>query len=92
MNVTVNYLGQFKQVTGKDREERTCAAGTALAELLAQTASGYDEKLAKCLFEQGNVLRESLVVLINGSVIAKESPPELNDGDEITLLNPVGGG
>ena len=92
MNVTINYLGQFKQITGRDLEEKTCADETGLAELLTDIASGYDEKLAKCLFEQGNELRESLVVLINGSVIAKESPPELNDGDEITLLNPVGGG
>ena len=92
MNITINYLGQFKQITGKDRQEITCSDGTGLAELLAEIASGYDEKLSKCLFEDANKVRESLVILINGTVVPKESPPQLNDGDEITLLNPVGGG
>jgi MoaD family protein len=92
MNITIHYLSQFKQLTGKDSEERACAEGMGLCELLAEIASGYDEKLSQCLFEDGNKLRESLVVLINGSVIARELPPQLSDGDEITLLNPVGGG
>jgi MoaD family protein len=92
MNITINYLSQFKQLTGKDSEERACAVGTGLCEFLTEVAAGYDEKLSQCLFEDGNKLQESLVVLINGSVIAKESPPQLSDGDEITLLNPVGGG
>ena len=92
MNITINYLSQFKQLTGQDSEERVCAEGTGLFELLAEVATGYDDKLSQYLFENGNKFRESLVILINGSVIASESPPKLNDGDEITLLNPVGGG
>ncbi len=92
MNITINYLSQIKQLTGKDSEKRSCAEGTGLCELLAEIASGYDEKLARYLFEDSNKLQESLVVLINGSVIDRESPPQLSDGDEITLLNPVGGG
>lgn len=92
MNITINYLSQIKQLTGKDSDERVCAEGTGLCELLAEIACGYDEKLLQYLFEDGNRLRESLVVLINGSVTDKESPPQLSDGDEITLLNPVGGG
>ena len=79
MNITINYLGQFKQLTGKDRQEITCSDGTGLAELLTEIASGYDEKLSKCLLEDVNIPRESLVVLINGSVIARESPPQLNE-------------
>ena len=92
MNITINYLSPIKQLTGKDSEERACAGGTGLCELLAEIASDYDEKLSQYLFEDANMLRESLVVLINGSVIDRESPPQLSDGDEITLLNPVGGG
>jgi MoaD family protein len=92
MNITINYLSQIKQLTGLDSEERVCAGGTGLCELLAEIACGYDEKLSRYLFEDSNELRKSLVVLINGNVIAKESPPQLSDGDEITLLNPVGGG
>ena len=92
MNITINYLSQFKQLTGKDSEERTFADGIVLFELLTKVADGYDEKLSQYLFEDGNSLRKSLVILINGSVIALESPPKLSDGDEITLLNPVGGG
>ena len=92
MNITIHYLSQIKQLTGKDSEEMACAEGMGLRELLAEIASDYDEKLSLCLFEDGNKLRDSLVVLINGSVTDKEAPPLLSDGDEITLLNPVGGG
>jgi MoaD family protein len=92
MKVTVNYFGQFKQITGKETDDKDCPEPTGLCQLLTEIALHYGHKFQTVVFERADQLRPSVVVLVNGNVVDRDSPPSLNDGDEVSLLTAVGGG
>jgi MoaD family protein len=92
MKVKVNYFGQFKQITGKETDDKDCPETIGLCQFLTEIASHYGHKFKTAVFDQADQLRPSVVVLVNGNVVDKDRPPSLNDGDEVSLLTAIGGG
>jgi molybdopterin converting factor small subunit len=81
LKVALVYLGQAREVAGTKEEEVVLPAPAKLEQAISQAMAAHP-KLGE--------LRETIKLLINGQWAASNA--ELNDGDRVTLLPPVGGG
>ena len=95
MDVTVEYLGQVRVITGRKNEVVEVSADATIKELLGKLSARYGEAFVKEVFEEGQNPRDDLVVAINGTAILQldylATKLKLND---IVTLFPIfpGGG
>ena len=92
MKVTVNYLGQIRQLVGKDSEPRSADDDDGLDTLIGDLARDHGPSFAEMVLDAGGRIQPFLLVLVNGAAIDKSTPPALNEGDEVTLMPPLAGG
>ena len=85
-------MGQLRQFAGTDREEREVADGASLMEVLQATATGHDNDFRGLLLDEEDVPRLSVLILHGETAVDRSKPPQLQDGDEITLMPPIAGG
>lgn len=88
INVTVKYLMAFSQVTGKQSETLTIEEGLTVENLLQQLYSRYGRKLKKLV--ETDLDNRSVIFVVNGE--EKDLFTTLNEGDEVLISYPVGGG
>jgi molybdopterin converting factor small subunit len=75
------YLGQAREVVGTKEEEFVLPKPAKLEQAYSHAMTAHP-KLSE--------LKETLKLLVNGRWATEDQ--ELNDGDRVTLLPPVGGG
>ncbi len=92
MSITVTYFGQLRHVAGAETERVEVVGPMALPDALAGLAARHGEDFTRIVFDDGHRVRPSLMVLVNGAVVAKGSAPVLKEGDEVTLLPAIAGG
>ena len=92
MKVTFNYMGQLRYLTGRDSDQVECSQGVSLAELMIVASKKYDKRFVNIVLDETGAIRPSLVVVINGAAVGKDSALNLTDGDSITLLTAIAGG
>lgn len=92
MNVTINLFGQLRHLADADQVTLEAAEDGALLPTLQHLASQYPEQFTTILFDEDQQVRSSMMVLINDTAIDKANPPQLQDGDAITLLSAIAGG
>lgn len=78
MKIKVNVVGPLRQYVQQPQEEWNLSPGTTVAQLL--DLLGLPEKIRKT----------PITMLVNAKFV--DGSRELKDGDELTLLFPVGGG
>jgi MoaD family protein len=88
INVTVKYLMAFSQVTGKKSETLTIEDGLTVENLLQQLYVRYGRKLKKLV--ETDLDNRSVIFVVNGE--EKDISTSLNQGDEVLISYPVGGG
>ncbi len=88
INVTVKYLMAFSQVTGKKSETLTIEDGLTVENLLQQLYLRYGRKLKKLV--ETDLDNRSVIFVVNGE--EKDLSTSLNEGDEVLISYPVGGG
>ncbi len=81
MKITIKYFAILRQLTGKGEEEWELPEGATVATLQSQLQERYETL-------QGRMDRVALAVNHSYATTATN----LNDGDEVALLPPVGGG
>jgi molybdopterin converting factor small subunit len=81
VKVALVYLGQAREVVGTKEEEFVLPKPAKLEQAFSQAMTAHP-KLSE--------LKETLKLLVNGRWATEDQ--ELNDGDRVTLLPPVGGG
>ncbi len=86
--ITVKYLMAFSQVTGKKSETMTIQEGVTIENLLQQLYSRYGRKLKKLI--ETDLDNRSVLFVVNGE--EKDISSVLNEGDEVLISYPVGGG
>ena len=92
MKVLFHYFGQLREITTINNEEFYLTEEETLINTLLKLADSYDKSFRHIMFDESGNLRPSMIILVNGSTIKTNKPPELHDGDEIALLTPIAGG
>lgn len=92
MKLTVTLFGQLKRLLKDHPAECDCPEGASPAEALEVFFADCDPEARAIVFDAGRRLRPSLIVLVNGQPVSKETPRPLKDGDQITLLTAIAGG
>lgn len=87
-HVTVKYLMTFSQVTGKQSERLEIAKDAILKDLINSLYNRYGRKFRKLV--ESDFENRSVIFAVNGE--SKELSSPLNDGDEVLISYPVGGG
>jgi molybdopterin synthase sulfur carrier subunit len=95
MNVNIRTTMGLKKAIGQARIQMTVAEGETVAGLLDLLTTKWGDELASQLFEPGGrVPRSSVMLMVNGRSVQflNQLDTVLKDGDELTILPPVGGG
>ncbi|MFP3237562.1 MAG: ubiquitin-like small modifier protein 1 [Caldivirga sp.] len=94
MKVTVKFLAIFYEMAKTLRMEIEVPDGTTVRELLKIIDERVNPNISKTLLNDDSGLREGYNILINGRSLdyVKGLDTVLNNGDEVVLLPPIGGG
>lgn len=94
LKVTVKFFTTLREVTGKKEEQIEFSRSTTLESLLKKLSQKYGKEFNDYVYDELSNVRGHLQFLINGQSAAlqrgKRTP--LKDGDQVTILPPVGGG
>jgi molybdopterin synthase sulfur carrier subunit len=95
MNVNIRTTMGLRKAIGQARIRMTVAEGETVAGLLDLLSAKWGDELAAQLFEPGGrVPRSGIMLMVNGRSIhfLNQLDTVLKDGDELTILPPMGGG
>lgn len=95
IKVTVRPVAQFRQVIGQTDIEMTLAEGSTVQQLLLAMAEQWGDAMkAYVSAASGPSSHPPLRVLVNGRDvgIARRDEVVLQDGDNLLMFTPVGGG
>ncbi|MCK4286573.1 MAG: MoaD family protein [Candidatus Lokiarchaeota archaeon] len=94
MIVEVLYFAEFKDITGKEKEEFELSSNQ-LKVLIELLLAKYELPLRDLLWDENTQNISNLIsIIINNQALLQENPllAQLNDGDVIAFLMPVSGG
>ena len=94
MFVEVLYFAEFKDITGKEKEEFELS-NNQLKSLIELLLKKYKLPLRNLLWDDNAQNISTLIsVIINNQAVIQKNPllAEINDGDVIAFLLPVSGG
>ncbi|MHA1932626.1 MAG: MoaD/ThiS family protein [Promethearchaeota archaeon] len=94
MIVQVLYFAEFKDITGKEKEEFEIS-NNQLKALIELLLNKYELPLRNLLWDENTQNISNLIsVIINNQALLQENPllAQLNNGDVIAFLMPVSGG
>lgn len=91
MKVTVQFLGQARQLSESDRIVIEASEGASVDELVPALLNGASQRLVTVLAADSKLLR-SVMAIVRDETIDPGQPGVLQDGDELSLLPPMSGG
>jgi len=95
IRIKVRTILEFKKIFGQGLFEVSLADGSTVGNFLEQITNTWGDELASRLFAPDRSrLLPYIMLMVNGRSIGllKNMETVLQDGDEITILPPVGGG
>ena len=95
IRVKVRTILEFIKIFGQGRFEVSLAEGSTIGHFLEALANTWGDELTSRLFEpDGSKLLSHIGLMVNGRSITMLQNMEtvLQDGDEVWILAPVGGG
>lgn len=93
--VVVKYMLNIRELVWGRHQETLEISGPTLMDLLSHLTKGYGSKLEEALFNvQTGRISSSIIILVNGreARFLDGLETKLNDGDEIVIVPPAGGG
>ena len=91
MKLTIQLLGQARQLATSERLEIDVPEGTTVDDLLPAVLEGADQRLTTVL-SHDQKLRRSVMAILRDETIDPAEADLLKEGDELSLLPPMSGG
>ena len=91
MKLTIQLLGQARQLATSERLEIDAPEGSTVDDLLPVVLEGADQRLATVL-SHDQKLRRSVMAILRDETIDPAEADLLKEGDELSLLPPMSGG
>ncbi len=91
MKITVQFLGQARQLVESDRVTMEVPEGASVDDLVPSLLAGASERLLAVLVADQR-LRRGVMAILRDETIDPSAPDLLQDGDELSLLPPMSGG
>ena len=94
VKVTVKFFTTLREIVGKKEEQVELSRPITVETLLKQLSKTYGNEFVDYVFDDLGNVREHLQFLVNGKSITTIHgfKTKLNNGDQIAILPPVGGG
>ena len=95
IRINVRTILELKEIFGQDRFEVSLVDGSTFGDFLEKITQDWGDEMASRLFEPGrSKLLAHIQLMVNGRSfrLLDNMKTVLQDGDEITILPPVGGG
>ncbi len=95
IQVKVHTILNLKKILGRGDIDLTVNDGSTVKDVIMTMVETYGKPLASELFDSENSLFPYIRLMVNGRDIAfleKKMETALQEGDEILILPPVGGG
>jgi len=95
IQVKVHTILNLKKILGRGDIDLTMEKGSTVKDVLVTMVETYGEPLTAQLFDSGGELFPYIRLMVNGRDIAfleNKMETALQDGDEILIFPPVGGG
>ena len=95
IQVKVHTILTLKKILGRGDIDLTTKKGSTVKDVLITMVETYGEPLTAQLFDSGGELFPYIRLMVNGRDIAfleNKMETALQDGDEILIFPPVGGG
>ncbi|MCC7084437.1 MAG: MoaD/ThiS family protein [Pirellulales bacterium] len=92
LRITVELLAQLRHAGGADSLQLALAPPSSLPQALDALAASAADSLRNIVFTDDRKIRPSVIVLVNGEIVAAAENRSLDDGDIITIMTPIGGG
>ncbi len=93
MEISVGYYSFFRQASGKPSEVIDIGEGTTLKGLITFLVDRYGEKFRKYALSVDDELSPMLKISWNGKLVPRLIPEWiLEEGDEVKVFPPIGGG
>ena len=91
MQITIQLLGQARQLSASDRMVVEVAEGASVADLIPLLLTEASNPLRDLLSDDSR-LRRSVMAILREETIDPSRGDLLQDGDELRLLPPMSGG
>jgi MoaD family protein len=90
----VKFFTTLREITGKKEEQIEFSRNMTLESLLKRLSKKYGKEFNDYIYDELNNVQAHLQFLINGqnAALQRERRTQLKDGDQVTILPPVGGG
>ena len=92
MNVHVSYTGQLAMITQKTGESTNLPAGSTILEAVKAIATTYPPTFGELLMASDDALRNSVLVMVDGTQQEDPDTCVLAEGADVLLLTPMAGG
>jgi molybdopterin synthase sulfur carrier subunit len=95
MNISVRLFTTLREISGKRKVVVSFEKGSAtIMSVLVRLAELFGKEFKDYLFTEEGAVRGHLSILVNGKGIGRleEFETKLNEGDQVAIVPPVGGG
>jgi molybdopterin synthase sulfur carrier subunit len=94
LKITVKFFTTLREIVGKKEEQIEFSRPITVEALLKQLSKSYGKEFVDYVFDELGNVRGHLQFLVNGKSITTMQgfKTKLNNGDQIAILPPVGGG
>jgi len=92
--VTVKFFTTLREITGKKEEQIEFTSAATVASLLKQLSKKHGKEFNSYVYNELGNVQGHLHFLVNGQSITslRGLRTRLNEGDQVAILPPVGGG
>lgn len=94
LKVTIRFFTTLREIVGKKEEQLEFSKPANVNTVLKELSRKYGKDFDDYMFDELGDLQGHLQILVNGQSVStmKGMSTKLNDGDQLAILPPVGGG